>query len=241
MIDTKTLSTQEQAFYRLRRSIGLVGLCFPFVLVIGGFAFSNLEQAVLPTLSHYFFTPMRDVFSGLLVAIGIFLISYKGYSSPGGIGSDAFLSTTAGILSIMVAFFPFQDCSDAACTLPQAFLSESIVQWIHYGAAIGFLYILSIMARRNFTQTGNQPVDPDKERRNRIYRNSGKTIQIALAVLILVAAIGFFVPRFEAFADKTAIILVLESICIIAFAISWLVKGRADQMGYGVMVKMILR
>ena len=62
-------------FYRVRRALGVLGLLLPFLLLAIGFGFGKAE----PSISDYYHTLLRDVYVGILTAIGVFLICYTGF------------------------------------------------------------------------------------------------------------------------------------------------------------------
>lgn len=65
------------SYLTLRKTIGILGLSFPFLLSLGGLVLfgTELQQSV----SFYYHTRMGDAFVGILCVIGFFLFSYKGY------------------------------------------------------------------------------------------------------------------------------------------------------------------
>ena len=85
-------------YLTLRKLVGYIGLCLPFALIIG--------KAVLapgplpPSISDYYFSVMRDVLVGALCAIGVFLITYRGY------GGDFIPMKIMAAGAIGVAWFP---------------------------------------------------------------------------------------------------------------------------------------
>ena len=61
----------------LRRFIGYFGFSLPILMLLVGNSDGFFNA--LPSISDYYYTNARDFFVGLLWAIGIFLITYKGY------------------------------------------------------------------------------------------------------------------------------------------------------------------
>ena len=64
------------SYFTLRKTLGLLGILLPFVLVFGNWIIfrDGLENSI----SSYYHTGMGDVFVGILFAMGLFLFSYKG-------------------------------------------------------------------------------------------------------------------------------------------------------------------
>ena len=63
----------KSSYLRIRKTIGILGILLPGILL-----FTNNE--LLPSLSHYYYTPGALFFIAILAAFGLFLISYKGYN-----------------------------------------------------------------------------------------------------------------------------------------------------------------
>src|SRR5258706_16476041 len=95
------------SFQTIRRAVGYLGISLPPALVAGTFLFSSCRE-IEPTISHYYYTNMREVFVGVLCAVSLFLFTYKGYSRL-----DSLASNAAGIFILMVAMFPtnFLECN----------------------------------------------------------------------------------------------------------------------------------
>ena len=69
------------SYLRVRQALGILGMVFPVLLIAGGLI---AQHGVAPSVSDYYHTTMRDIFVGCLFAIGVFLISYKGYRRKAG-------------------------------------------------------------------------------------------------------------------------------------------------------------
>lgn len=83
----------------LRRGIAIIGIIFPFFLWIGGHIYAGLS--LRPSMSAYYYTPLRDWFVGLLFATGTFLVLYKGFSH-----AEDWALNIGGALAVGVAIFP---------------------------------------------------------------------------------------------------------------------------------------
>lgn len=89
-------------YVNLRRGMAILAILLPLILGIGGLVTSGLP--VQQSMSAYYHAGggvMRDAFVGGLVAIGAFLILYKGYTSR----EDRVLNV-AGAFLILTALFP---------------------------------------------------------------------------------------------------------------------------------------
>jgi putative copper export protein len=198
------------SYLTLRKAIGLLGLALPFVLSLGGFAVFG--QELQSSISYYYWTGMRDVFVGTLFAIGFFLLSYQGYER-----ADNIAGNMACVFAVGVALFPTMR-SDSAAGLPRVL---SIVHFISAAAFFGTLIYFCLVL---FTKTKKRG-RPTRQKlmRNRIYRGCG----YLMAACILLTFVFFLVPPVYSALAPYSPVYWLEAIAIIAFGVSWLVKGEA--------------
>ena len=206
------------SFYRVRQALGLLGIAFPFLLLLGGW----LENArIEPSISDYYHTTLRDIFVGSLFAIGIFLVSYKGHAREKGEWmSDNLAATLAGIGAFGLAIFPNQLVPGTKNIFE--FYLGTYAKWGHFLSAFLFLGAMAYIALFKFARTA-------KPARRKVYRFCGWAI-----ILFGLAATGFSVLRawkslgWSETIEASGIIFWCEAIGIWAFGLSWLVKGRAD-------------
>ena len=96
------------SYLSLRKAVGFIGFTLPFVLAIGKILSGN--PGIEPSISHYYYTNMGDFLVGSLCAIGVFLMSTRGYPTPkltaGLPGHDHIAGILASIFAIGVALFP---------------------------------------------------------------------------------------------------------------------------------------
>lgn len=198
------------SYLQLRRAIGYLGTALPFSLLFGKIILQG--KGIEPSLSDYYYTLMRDVFVGTLWALGIFLWSYKGYpKSP-----DNRAGNIASIAALGTALFPTMP--------PSATIIESIIGYIHYAFAVTFLITLSYFCLSLFTRTDSKNPTQKKLLRNLIYKICGYTIIFCLAMIILYNIgkmfMGFNPPYLY------SLVFWLETIAIMSFGFSWIVKGK---------------
>jgi hypothetical protein len=199
------------SYLTLRRVIGILGCLLPIVLVGGGLlAWAGIK----PTLSDYYFSNMQDFFVGLMCAVGIFLITYKGYDS-----ADNITTNLCGAFAIGIALFPTLKIPGSTIPVGIFMLPNNITVVVHFISAIGFLLGLAAIPFFLFTR-GNDPLTIEKKRRNLVYRICG--ILIAAMVVAMIAA-KVLISR--PVLDSSCIILIFESIALWAFGFSWWVKG----------------
>ena len=208
------------SFLVLRRAIGFVGISLPLVLLASTFL-TDIE--IQKTLSHFYHTPMRDFFVGSLWAIGLFLFAYRGYSS------ERFIRLFACFCAMGVALVPtapvcppIDPIGELACSTRS---EGDVFDKIHMGLAASLLLSLAYFSLVAFPKSSKKPEcqDINKSRCNVIYRICGVVILVCIVAIGIVLwiekrsdTIFQFQPAFW-----------LESVAILAFGISWLVKGRA--------------
>lgn len=188
-----------QTYFALRRMVGLIGMALPFTLMFGNyFLFSGV--IVLPTVSEYYYTPMRDLFVGALVAIALFISFYSGV----GIW-DRVSGILAGVMALGVAFFP---------TPPGE--STELAGKLHGVFAISLFLLLAAISIFRF------PV-----KRERGPKKITDRLQIACGLVILgsvLATAGYFLARGFA-KSEGCFVFIAESIALIAFGVSWFTEG----------------
>ncbi|HEX6972674.1 MAG TPA: hypothetical protein VF234_10695 [Limnochordia bacterium] len=224
-------------FRTLRRTLGIIGMALPFVLVIGEnlrdrFARQGVppaDRAVIEvSISAYFHTGMRDVFVGAVCAIAVFLICYKGYERI-----DNLVANLAGFAALLVALFPTpeepREAPEAETPLRDSITlfsgpyapDPAFVGWIHFAASAAFFILLAGMSLFLFTRSDpTAPPNPWKEQRNFIYRVCGIVMLVCVAAIPLVRLL-----LSEAGERSSSFVFWLEAIAVVAFGVSWLTKG----------------
>lgn len=209
------------SYLRVRQALGWLGVGFPLVLIFGGLL---AESRILPSISDYYHSIMRDIFVGCLFAIGVFLISYRGHPLKDGERfSDDFVATLAGLSAFGVALFPNEGGGrDQTETLSQQLMGFDWAATGHYISAVIFLGTLAYFCLVKFARTA-------KPMRRRIYLACGWFI-VGGGVLATVASLVKLkgpAGWSQAITD-IRLIFWIEAFGILAFGISWLVKGRAQ-------------
>lgn len=196
------------SYLNLRQIVGLIGMAMPFLVVTGRLALEG--PGTLSSISSYYYSVMGGVFTGSLWAIGVFLLTYQGYDKR-----DDTAGNIAALFAVGTALLP---------TTPDVNITSlnHTIGTVHLILAGGLFITLSYFALVLFRKTDpSRPPSRMKLVRNRIYTICGSTMLISIALMFLVT---FFpnpdVMRFHP-------ILLLESLAIITFGISWFVKGEA--------------
>lgn len=189
-----------QSYVFMRRVIGWLGLVLPPLLVVGEPIVFDDRPVPLGSLSAYYYSGFREVFVGMLCAIGVFLIIYKWPERT----RESRASTFAGLAVIAVAFFPTGKPGAKVATTPlQDLLSEDWVERIHFGSAAVFIFLLSRISRYWWKNR----VPP-----RRVHKICEWVILAALALAALEGLTGW--PDYG--------ILIAEFAAVWAFAVSWL-------------------
>ncbi|GAB2766102.1 hypothetical protein [Salinimicrobium soli] len=205
-------------YRRLRRAIGYLGIGLPVLLV--GFSFiPYFNTNVQPSISDYYYTNLRDIFTGTLAAVGLFMISYKGHHNTSIWKNDQVLTNIAGIMAIGVALIPVTPQLEAQKIYTLIPYTYPWLGWLHYASAALLFGIFALLAMNVFTIGQNEaediPVSTFNE--NHIYRFCGS------AILVLI----ILIPISETFRLFNYSTLILEALALFFFGTAWLIKGRA--------------
>lgn len=206
-----------QTYRRIRKTIGWLGIGLPFTLVLLSLI-PFFKTSVQNSISQYYYTNFRELFTGVMCAVSLFLIRYKGTKNPVFWKNDSLLTNIAGIMALLVALFPTNPdhCSEKIYTIIPRCVQW--LGWLHYLFAATFFIILAIISINIFTigqkKTKDIPVSMLNE--NYLYRGCGFAI---IGFMILVPVLD----KLNLFRGST---LVLEALALIAFGMAWLIKGR---------------
>ena len=205
--------TDDLSGHTHRQVIGYVGLALPVMLIVmaGLRPVEGVEPwRLLGSISAYYYTGATGVFVGLLVVLALFLFTYRGYANRYR-WADRGAAVIAGIAALGVTLYP--------TAAPDGFSAPS--WWgtgtgvIHYVSAIILFLMFAVFALWLFRLgTSLRDKDPVKRIRNLVHLLCGMIIlgSIAWAGIAGMNDRSIFLP---------------ESIALVAFAISWLVKGHA--------------
>lgn len=214
------------SFLRVRQAIGLLGFFLPVALLVWSL---TLGTGLLPTISDYYYSPMREVLVGTLCAIAVFLWSYEGYEPrPGEWLSDLRAARVASLGALAVAWAPIRpdlplDCRQTEpppliCTASQDAFGETVAYALHWVGATAFFGALAAFCLVLFVRGTAQT--QEKAASNRIYRLCGWTIVGCMAAIAVLKITGI-----EAALSRLGPVFWLESLATFAFATSWMVKG----------------
>jgi len=194
------------SYNTLRKSVGILGIVLPIILVLGVFILDRQPQP-LNSISSYAHTKMENGFVGIMCAVALFMFSYLGHDKRDNISGHL-----AGIFALGIAFFP-NNTSDP-------------LMWrnvIHLCSALLFFSTLIYFSLCLFTQTDQEVMSAQKKNRNKVYKICGYAMIVCIGLIIIYMAWlvdiwpnhGCFQPVFW-----------LESFALLAFGISWITKGQ---------------
>lgn len=201
----------DQSDHAHRQLIGYIGLVLPLVLIFMAVLRDGVAQwRSLESISAYYYTGAVAAFVGMLVALALFLFTYRGYRNKYH-WADRAASITAAVAAIGVAFFP--------TAAPEGMNTLSwwspVTGILHHVFAVILFTMFAVFALWLFRITpADEEVTPDKRVRNRVYLFCGTVIVVS----ILWAGVAGLNER---------PVFWPESVALIAFAVSWLVKGYA--------------
>ncbi|NKB66652.1 MAG: DUF998 domain-containing protein [Candidatus Latescibacteria bacterium] len=195
-----------------RQWIGYLGLLLPFLLYLLAALRPTpplLRWDLLNSVSAYYYTGAVAVFVGVLFALGLFLVTYRGYSAH---WADRAFGIIGGLCAFAVALFPTG--TPGGLSEPPWWCPTTRI--IHYIAAIS-LFIVFIVFSLWLFRKSDRPrnnLSPAKRWRNHVYLWCG----IIMVGCVLWAGSSIFTKK---------PIFWPEAIALEAFALSWLVKGYA--------------
>jgi len=187
-----------KTYFSLRKAIGVIGMALPFVLMLGNYLIFD-GNVVLPSISQYYHSPMRDVFVGGLISMASFLFFYSGYGKQ-----DRIAGILAGFLALGVAFFPTSIAG----------ISEG--GEIHGVFAISLFVVLALISIFDFPR-----------KRPGMEKQATDTLQVICGFVMLGCIIATFLYLFTRGFTKPEgyFIFIAESTALIAFGLSWFTEG----------------
>ena len=196
----------RQTYLDLRLGIGLLGGALPFVVGIGGVALD--KEPLRGAISAYYYSPsVGDLLVGLLVAVGVGLYLYKGFSPK----EDHALNL-AGTFALGVALVP--TTADGQIAGP--------AEAVHFMSAVLFFVCIAYVALFRAKDSLRLISDPDVEA---WYRKAYHRIGIAMLVSPAVA-IGLALLFSRASGGLPSFTFFFEAVPVWCFAAFWLVKRR---------------
>lgn len=205
------------SYLTLRKAVGILGMILPFLLFFG-YLFFERDCSFPPSISHFYYTNMGNWFVGTLCAVSLFMFSYNGHDK-----GDKIAAKLAGFFALLVAMFPtnFGSYADMQCS--RITDGESAVaNTVHYVSASIFFLTLAFFCLFQFVKTNHPgPVAGPKRIRNGIYKICGWTILVCIGGISVISFVPGLYEKLKSFKPT----FVLETIALLAFGFSWLIKG----------------
>ncbi len=202
------------SYYTLRKAIGWLGLLMPIIVRWGAKLLEKIPSH--DSISAYYYTSMRDVFVGVLAAIGVFLFCYRGPDKK-----DNFWTNVAGLCAVGIALLPTDPIYHER--ISSQYNISSLECYSNHGplgfhiyVVAAFFLIISYLTIFRFPKPSRPYITKQKLSRNKIYRVSGVVMIVMLIAIVVFKAV-----------NKDQSIFWPETIAIVAFGIAWLVKGQA--------------
>jgi hypothetical protein len=219
-----------------RRLVGFLGILLPLACA----AYTVVAaQAWLPTISHYYYTPVHGAFIVIISGLGMVLFVFRGYDKW-----DRTATTIAAIAALGVALFPAErPLPKVLPDLAPLFIHEEKFNGgLHNVSAVSlflmFFFISGFLFTRRpptpgtapsipevietakktllFTRTPNDAVRDERELENKVHRRCAWIILISIILFALFGNAPAPVPA------------IFETTAIFGFACSWLWKNRAQ-------------
>ena len=190
------------SYRNLRAITGYVGLTLPVVLLLTGIVNGHIETSI----SAYYYSKAGNVFTGALCVIGVFLLAYRLTAWA----IDNVATTLAGVAALGVAFF---HCAPANATLSQLRLAD-----VHLTCATVLFILLGGISLFIF------PRDDTAERRWRANWSMALGALIWLSI-ILMPVLNWLASSFY---DNDHVFFILETVCVMAFAVSFILNGYGE-------------
>ncbi len=232
------------SYLTMRKAIGWLGMLLPVLLLTGNIILNYTDifnnklffkiaenyhyaspGSFKSSVSHYYYSTMGELFTGILFTVSLFMICYNGHPlRKGDKGfSDNTMTNLAGIFALGVAIFPTSSDDFIQDNL-RNYLSSDFIGYVHYFFAASFFIVLAFLCIINFRRAqqqnlfGTGPDDP-------FYKKCGITMLICLALVPLFAM--YLEPKYQWLRNINST-FILETIALFAFGLSWLKKGQAD-------------
>jgi hypothetical protein len=210
----------------LRQTLGWLGVLLPPLDLLFGVVFGNVLFQFNPagmltfvSISATHFANSYLLFEGTMMAVGLFLITYRGYDNR-----DFWITTVGGIGGIVLAMLPTKLADGLVANDIEQYrnflgMSSGITTYFHMAGALVFFVAMAFTEIWQFTKTSlpENELPKKKRQRNFLYRFCGIAM---LASILLGGAWDFFfhdVWPYGIYAGEWG--------GLWFFGIGWLVKG----------------
>ena len=201
-VKTPAKNDQIISYYALRILIGATGILLPLLLIIGNLVANNTLLIENSVSDYYDNSTAGDILVGVLFVLGFFLMTYKGYNR-----TDSIAANLGCVFALGVALFPTTS-------------TNNIVHTMHFVFAVLLFSVFIFFSIYLFRKTDpNKVYTKQKDKRNKVYLLCG----IIMILCIVCIAIGML--WLETLSATYHLVFWFESIALIAFGVSWVVKA----------------
>ena len=205
--------TPQTSHYRIRELLGWLGVLLPFILLAGNALILNLKgdttHPLLNSISHYHYSYMGLVFTGVLMAFSLLLISYKGYPEKGKFFSDNNITNLAGFFALIAVLVPTEFVEGVNLMETPNLHTNPRLGFLHLACAGLFLILLGALSFFKFSQSTHN---------KSLYKFCGIMVWLSIAILMVGIPFGW--------AEDNSLVFWMEVVALFFFGFSWLIKGR---------------
>lgn len=244
----KNNENRVMSYHKIRLAVGFIGMLLPFslwmlntILNESGILHNTFwicfkngyepAENLKDSISHFYYSTVGELFTGALCAVALFLFTYKGYDKPSYgkyhyVPGDNFMCNFAGAMALLVVIFPTSSETDITDNF-RTFVSSENAGYVHYVAAALFFFTLSMISFVNFRRT-KKPEDFGKNISHPIFKSCAVIMLLCLFALVVV----YILEKLSvdvSWAETYNLTFWLETVMLLAFGISWIIKGEIDQ------------
>jgi len=207
--NTSRTTHLESSFIVQRRGMALLAAIFPAAFLASSYVLNRTDFQT--SLSAYYWTLdlERNFFVGVLCAVGVFLLLYKGYTTL----EDRILDL-AGVAAVGVAFFPMDengDCGTSGLSLHGTFA-------VIFFVCIAFICVF--MSKHSLE-------DMTDQRRKALFTRAYKLCSGVMVLSIALAGLYKLLPENAVLMlCENSIIFWSEALGVWAFSAFWYLKTR---------------
>jgi hypothetical protein len=220
--ENKNVRNSSLSYLALRQALGVLGLALPIFLWIGN------DFELKSSISHFYYSTSSVIFTGFMIAFGIFLIFYPGREDKTDWISDNWITTIGGIGAILTALIP--TAFDSSCEKPLNYhielndfcgITKLTTQYMHNNPLLGNIHLcsaalfLSLMGYMSFARFTKGKTTPKMKI---FYKLCGIMVWLPLVIIGFEILINKVCTQYDVF--------ICECISLGFFGFAWLVKGK---------------
>ncbi len=195
--------------------IGVIAITLPLIVHLAAYRLPDcVRGSTMHSISAYYHTEAENVLVGMICALAFSFLAYNGHSK-----TDMIFSKIAAISALGVAFVPTSIFDGEYPCIPSD--GSCLREYIHITCAVILLLTMAIFSLFIFTHRDEG--DPIHPRKLFFYRFYGYSI---IGSMVLIAAYFIFLKNHYPTLEEWKPIFWLETICLVAFGCSWLLKSR---------------